>query len=262
MPISEFGTYSAGHWREVRQIIERSILGAGLVSKPVWEDTDTDIIQGRIIKNLLNNPIIVCDISGLNPNVMFELGLRIAFRKPIILIADDETKIPFDTNVIEHQIYDRSLKFGSVENFITRLTNKIAYTKENTEKDSFIPYVDLFGFQGNAKASSKNADFEGYLQDKLESISSAISNLQWKIDSSTVIDEVVDQEPNLTVAGLKRHVSDVWTLGKLVRLAGMWKAGFTATEIGDALGGMSRNAVIGKAHRIGLKARSIAHTME
>jgi GcrA cell cycle regulator len=35
----------------------------------------------------------------------------------------------------------------------------------------------------------------------------------------------------------------------------MWEGGATASEIATELGGVSRNAVIGKAHRLGLKAR-------
>ena len=35
----------------------------------------------------------------------------------------------------------------------------------------------------------------------------------------------------------------------------MWEGGATASQIADELGGVSRNAVIGKAHRLGLKSR-------
>src|SRR3546814_12892049 len=35
----------------------------------------------------------------------------------------------------------------------------------------------------------------------------------------------------------------------------MWEKGLTASQIADELGGVSRNAVIGKAHRLGLKSR-------
>ena len=39
------------------------------------------------------------------------------------------------------------------------------------------------------------------------------------------------------------------------RLKKMWSQGATASQIADELGGVSRNAVIGKAHRLGLKSR-------
>ena len=46
-----------------------------------------------------------------------------------------------------------------------------------------------------------------------------------------------------------------WTDERIERLKKMWSAGATASQIADNLGGVSRNAVIGKAHRLGLDAR-------
>ena len=46
-----------------------------------------------------------------------------------------------------------------------------------------------------------------------------------------------------------------WTDDRIEQLKTMWEAGQTASQIADALGGVSRNAVIGKAHRLGLQAR-------
>ena len=46
-----------------------------------------------------------------------------------------------------------------------------------------------------------------------------------------------------------------WTDERIATLTKMWEGGATASEIATELGGVSRNAVIGKAHRLGLKAR-------
>jgi GcrA cell cycle regulator len=46
-----------------------------------------------------------------------------------------------------------------------------------------------------------------------------------------------------------------WTEERIERLKQMWQEGATASEIAEKLGGVSRNAVIGKAHRLGLEAR-------
>ncbi len=46
-----------------------------------------------------------------------------------------------------------------------------------------------------------------------------------------------------------------WTDERIERLTKMWEGGSTASQIAEELGGVSRNAVIGKAHRLGLKAR-------
>ncbi|MBY0302733.1 GcrA family cell cycle regulator, partial [Sphingomonas ginsenosidimutans] len=46
-----------------------------------------------------------------------------------------------------------------------------------------------------------------------------------------------------------------WTDERIDTLKTMWEAGQTASQIAEALGGVSRNAVIGKAHRLGLQSR-------
>ena len=46
----------------------------------------------------------------------------------------------------------------------------------------------------------------------------------------------------------------VWTDEKVTELTKMWEAGRSITQIGKALG-LTRNAVVGKAHRLGLSKR-------
>ena len=46
-----------------------------------------------------------------------------------------------------------------------------------------------------------------------------------------------------------------WTDERIDRLKELWSKGMTASQIADELGGVSRNAVIGKAHRLGLQSR-------
>ena len=46
-----------------------------------------------------------------------------------------------------------------------------------------------------------------------------------------------------------------WTDERIDRLKELWTQGMTASQIADELGGVSRNAVIGKAHRLGLQSR-------
>jgi GcrA cell cycle regulator len=46
-----------------------------------------------------------------------------------------------------------------------------------------------------------------------------------------------------------------WTDERIDRLKELWSNGMTASQIAEELGGVSRNAVIGKAHRLGLQSR-------
>lgn len=46
-----------------------------------------------------------------------------------------------------------------------------------------------------------------------------------------------------------------WTHERIEQLKKLWEAGYTASNIASELGGITRNAVIGKAHRLGLSGR-------
>lgn len=46
-----------------------------------------------------------------------------------------------------------------------------------------------------------------------------------------------------------------WNDERIELLKTLWEKGLTASQIADKLGNVSRNAVIGKAHRLGLKSR-------
>jgi GcrA cell cycle regulator len=47
-----------------------------------------------------------------------------------------------------------------------------------------------------------------------------------------------------------------WSDDRITTLSQLWSAGFSASQIAQRLGGVTRNAVIGKVHRLGLAARA------
>jgi GcrA cell cycle regulator len=52
-----------------------------------------------------------------------------------------------------------------------------------------------------------------------------------------------------------KELALAWTDERIEQLKTMWEKGMTASQIAEELGGVSRNAVIGKAHRLGLQSR-------
>ena len=50
-----------------------------------------------------------------------------------------------------------------------------------------------------------------------------------------------------------------WTDDRIEQLKSLWTEGLSSTQIARALGGLTRNAVIGKVHRLGLAGRASPH---
>jgi hypothetical protein len=62
-------------------------------------------IISHIMENLTGADIVVADLSGKNPNVFYELGVRHALKNNTILISDDLDDIPFDLRGLRTIVY-------------------------------------------------------------------------------------------------------------------------------------------------------------
>jgi len=71
----------------------------------------SEVIEARIVKHLKDADLVFCDISSLNANVFFELGMRTAMGRPVAVVRDTHQKrIPFDTGSLNHKEYNPSLR--------------------------------------------------------------------------------------------------------------------------------------------------------
>lgn len=179
MPISAIDGCAESHWADVLEILEEAIEDAGFEGNVVSNADDVGIIQKRIIQNLYDNPIVVCDVSGKNPNVMFELGLRLAFDKPTIIVKDDKTAYSFDTSAIEHLEYPRDLRFSKIVDFKDKLSAKIKGTYQKATSDSsYTTFLKHFGEFTVAKLDKKEVSGQEYILDELRNIRFSMRRLE------------------------------------------------------------------------------------
>ena len=89
MPISGNDQYLAEHRLRVKSILYYVVRDCRFSPSLVSDANAVEIIHNRIVINVYNNPIVICDVSSKNPNVLFELGLRLAFDKATIVVKDD-----------------------------------------------------------------------------------------------------------------------------------------------------------------------------
>jgi hypothetical protein len=180
MPISTIDGCSESHWADVLEIVTEAIEEAGFGANLVSNADDVGIIHKRIIQNLYDNPIVVCDVSGKNPNVMFELGMRLAFDKPTVIIKDEKTTYSFDTSAIEHIEYPRDLRFSRIVDFKVKLTEKIVAThKRATTDPNFTTFLKHFGEFTVAKLDKKEVSGQEFIMEELRSIRSAVRRMEF-----------------------------------------------------------------------------------
>jgi hypothetical protein len=111
-PASVLATYQgdALHFQHMYEsLFKPAIEAAGYV--PRFPRTQgSAVIQADIITRLNEADLVLCDISTLNANVFFELGIRTALDLPVCLVRDDQTDtLPFDTSLVNTLTYKAAL---------------------------------------------------------------------------------------------------------------------------------------------------------
>jgi hypothetical protein len=115
MPISDPDGYTPGHFARVYEdIFKPAIRRAGYEPKRADDVLETNLIQLDLLRRLIEAPMAICDLSSRNPNVLFELGLRQAFDKPVAVVQEEGTRKIFDIAPLRSTQYRRERIYHQV----------------------------------------------------------------------------------------------------------------------------------------------------
>jgi hypothetical protein len=133
MPFSEkTDRYPEGFYAEVlTNLITPAGVEAGFKVETARKH-GSDIIQSTIVNDLLDADLVIVDLSDHNPNVLFELGVRMAHDKPIALIRAEGTAPIFDVdNMLRVLDYNPNLWKSTLESDLPRLIAHIGAVWES-----------------------------------------------------------------------------------------------------------------------------------
>lgn len=175
MPISKSQGLEPEHWLNVKGIICEALADTEFDVRLVSESDDVGVIHKSIVQNIYKNDIVICDVSTHNANVMFELGLRLAFDKPTVIIKDDETPFSFDTQVIEHIVYKRSLHYVDIVSFKKKLKDKVLATLEQSRQPDFSTFLGHFTISHVSKIEEKTVSVTDALVERIDQMQNTIN---------------------------------------------------------------------------------------
>jgi hypothetical protein len=151
MPFVEKTTqYSIGFFNEVlNTLIIPAGREAGFEVKTANRQ-GTEMIHSTIVNEIIDADLCICDLTEHNPNVLFELGMRLGHDKPVALIQAEGTARVFDVdNVLRVFPYKKELWRTTVEKDRPDLTAHIKATWAN--RDSNESYYKLLRHDTPAK---------------------------------------------------------------------------------------------------------------
>ncbi len=168
--------------------------------EPVRPSTEGgDIIQAHIIRCIQSADIVLCDISSLNANVFFELGVRTALNLPAIVIRDGYTPlIPFDTGIINHHTYNGNMSAWILPNEIEKLSQHIVTAANSARGENSL--WRYFGIAGSAQPAVSNNSTEEKLDYALHLLKSLRSESVTTHTTSTAADPDSDPQGFIAVA--------------------------------------------------------------
>ncbi|HCW63617.1 MAG: hypothetical protein ABGW88_18150 [Leeuwenhoekiella sp.] len=129
------------------------------IIKPCLEELHIKCIRGdeiyskqRIMDDIWDSikscRFVIAELTGKNPNVLYEIGLAHAIGKPVIILTRNSDDVPFDLKDLRYLYYDVNDPFWG-NNLKKGLTNLIAKVLENPEIDNYlsdittIPKIDF-----------------------------------------------------------------------------------------------------------------------
>lgn len=133
-------THSAGFFAEVlRSLITPAAKESNFTVKTANRQ-GSDLIQSTIVNDLIEADLVIADLTEHNPNVMFELGVRMAEDKPVVLIKAEGTGPLFDIdNMLRVFEYNPNLWQTTIEKDLPHLRDFIKGAWENrTSENSYM----------------------------------------------------------------------------------------------------------------------------
>lgn len=194
------------------------------VIKPVCEQMNIDVfvaheidssgsITGQVLEHVLEDDLVIANLTTLNPNVMYELAVRHSARKPVVTLAEIGTQLPFDISD-ERTLFFKNDMAG-VEDLKNRLPGAINSSLDVESPDNPVYRAATNKVMRDVKPKD---DVEHYLIEQMESfqvrVTKALTSIESKVqalDSERAIRQSISSGQSGTINmydSFARDISD------------------------------------------------------
>jgi len=222
MPIADMDGYESGHFSRVYEhLIKPACLDAGYIASRADFVTSSNYIIVDILQKILDSDLVICDLSGRNPNVLYELGIRQAFNLPTVLIKDVITPKIFDIQGLRYAEYNHTLRVDEVKIDRSKITDSINGT--TSSKGDVNSLIQLLSIKPATRPDNIEVSTEtGVILKSLKEISDRIASLESvQMAKPSATKSFITQTPVRVLSGQRyRFNSETFKLGDTLYIRG------------------------------------------
>ena len=172
----------------LKHIIEPVVLSLDY-EKPVRADkiSAPGSITSQIIEHVVNDDLVIADLTDHNANVFYELALRHAIKKPVVQIIKAGQQLPFDV-ITQRTIEVDHTDIDSYKKCLEELPRQIKAAEKDSDKvDNPISIaLDLSSLRNSGKSSDEAlyelfTQFE-YLSRQISDVTSSVNDLHYTVE--------------------------------------------------------------------------------
>jgi hypothetical protein len=169
------------------EIRERSDKVFEFLLKPILNELGYDAIRAdminhpgsitlQVVEHLVNDELIIADLTGCNPNVLYELAVRHTIGKPFIQIMNSNEKLPFDIGQNRTIFFDHN-ELASTEKFKKSLREQIASVEKDPDNVSD-PVSNFLALQEIKVSKNPASQITADVYERLEKYSENFQTIQ------------------------------------------------------------------------------------
>lgn len=144
-------------------------------------------ITKQVIQHLLEDEMVIANLTELNPNVMYELAVRHAKRLPVVCVVEADTKLPFDIADERTLFYDNDML--GVEDLKPRLKRAVEQAIQESDPDN--PIYRAANDLIMRKIIETSGDSNSYILNRLDELSFQLNSLNIQSDSYSRMKQIL-----------------------------------------------------------------------
>ena len=219
----------------IASVIVPVLEGLGFNVKVAHKIAAPGSISTQVIELLLEADMVIANLTGLNPNVMYELAVRHAKRLPVVTIVEYGTTLPFDI------VDQRTVFFTDDMSGVTELGPKLKEAVEAAMNDDAPDNPVYRAAEAKVMKDVAQTDFQKYMLEAVNDLKSSVNHLEQSSGRSSVSPDEFSwrrvHDPSLTYyvhgQGTTEQVRAVAD-ALMERVPGVYNASYEAKEEGGA----------------------------